>query len=141
MRAAETRRGDADLFTSPMARILVIDDDSGVRGVLKILLERAGHVVTTAGSGEEGLQTLGAAPVDLVLVDIEMPKMNGFDVCSLIRTDPARRGIRVVLMTGRPITGVPEQASAVGALDLIHKPFQRDALLKKIADYLATNAA
>jgi CheY-like chemotaxis protein len=124
-----------------MARILVIDDDSGVRGVLKVMLERSGHTVSAAANGAEGLRLLGEQPTDLVIVDVEMPGMNGFDVCSMIKTDPKTRTLPVVIMTGRPISGVPERARAVGAIDLLHKPFERDRLIQKVAQYLGTATA
>jgi CheY-like chemotaxis protein len=121
-----------------MARILVVDDDDAVRGVLKLVLERAGYKVVAASNGLEALNLIKAQPVDLVLLDIEMPGMKGFDFCGLLRADPTLRATLVVMMTGRPITGVPEKVSAVGALELIHKPFDRLSLLEKIKGHLAT---
>ena len=119
-----------------MARILIIDDDPGVRGVLAVMLERAGHAVSVAGRGEAGLAQARAERPDLVLLDIEMPGMNGFDVCSLIKTDTTLHDVPVIIMTGRPVAGVPARVQAVGAADLLAKPFQRDVLLEKIAQYL-----
>jgi CheY-like chemotaxis protein len=120
-----------------MAHILIIDDDVGVRGVLKAILERAGHEVAAGGDGAEGLQLAHERRPDLVLLDIEMPGMNGFDVCSLMKTDTALRMIPVVIMTGRPIAGIPGRARAVGAVDLLSKPFERESLIRKIGAYLA----
>lgn len=119
-----------------MSRILIIDDDAGVRGVLKAMLERAGYEVMAGAGGAEGLQLAHARRPDLVLLDIEMPGMNGFDVCSLMKTDTALCTVPVVMMTGRPIADVPARAQAVGAVDLLAKPFERDSLLKKIGSYL-----
>jgi CheY-like chemotaxis protein len=124
-----------------MARILVIDDDPGVRGVLKAMLERAGHEVAAGGGGVEGLQLAHARRPDLVLLDIEMPGMNGFDVCSLIKTDTALSSVPVVIMTGRPVAGVPARVQAVGAVDLLAKPFERESLLMKIDRYLGSGAS
>ncbi|ATC63465.1 two-component system response regulator [Nibricoccus aquaticus] len=124
-----------------MAHILIIDDDPGVRGVLKAMLERAGYDVAAGGGGVEGLKLAHARRPDLVLLDIEMPGMNGFDVCSLIKTDTALASVPVVIMTGRPIAGVPARAQAVGAVDLLAKPFERDSLLRKVGAYLAGGVA
>ena len=124
-----------------MAHILIIDDDVGVRGVLKAILERAGHEVAAGGDGAEGLQLAREHKPDLVMLDIEMPGMNGFDVCSLMKTDTALQAIPVVIMTGRPVAGIPVRARAVGAVDLVAKPFERDILIKKIDAYLAGEAA
>ena len=119
-----------------MTRILVVDDDDAVRGVLKIVLERAGYEVLAASSGRVALDRVKAQPVDLVLLDIEMPEMNGFDFCGLLRADPVLRALPVLMMTGRPIVGVLEKVKAVGALELIPKPFERASLLEKIKGYL-----
>lgn len=121
----------------PIACILVVDDDSAVRGVLKLMLERAGYLVLAASSGYQALDIIKAESVDLVLLDIEMPGMNGFDLCGLLRADPQLRATPVVMMTGRPVLGVLEKVSAVGALELIHKPFDRLSLLGKIKEYLS----
>ncbi|MGC4074679.1 MAG: response regulator [Nibricoccus sp.] len=125
--------------SSKMPCILIIDDDSGVRGVLKTMLERSGYEVMTGASGVDGLTAARARRPDLVLLDIEMPGMNGFDVCSLIKTDTALRSVPVVIMTGRPTAGIPARVQAVGAMDLITKPFDRNILLKKISTCLAAD--
>lgn len=120
-----------------MPCILIIDDDAGVRGVLKAMLQRAGYEVSEAGNGAEGLERAHAQRPDLVLLDIEMPGMNGFDVCSLLKGDTNLRCVPVVIMTGRPVAGVPARAAAVGAVDLIPKPFERENLLMKVRTHLA----
>ena len=119
------------------SRVLIIDDDAGVRGVLKAMLQRAGYDVLEAANGAEGLERAHALRPDLVLLDIEMPGMNGFDVCSLMQGDTNLRRVPVVIMTGRPVAGVPARAAAVGAVDLIPKPFEREHLLEKVRVYLA----
>lgn len=119
-----------------MSRILLADDDHAVRGVLKVVLERAGHFVIAAGDGVEALEKLKEQPVDYALLDIEMPRMGGIDVCGMMRADPAWRHIPVTLMTGRPVNGVPERVRAVGARDLILKPFDRQDLLAKIKEHI-----
>jgi len=124
-----------------MAHILIIDDDPGVRGVLRALLERAGHEVSASEGGAEGLQMAHARRPDLVLLDIEMPGMNGFDACSLMKTDTLLSSVPVIIMTGRPIAGVPARAQAVGAVDFLAKPFDRDNLLTKIGTHLAGGSA
>jgi CheY-like chemotaxis protein len=123
--------------TDKMARILIIDDDAGVRGVLKTMLERAGYDISVAEGGAEGLELAHGRRPDLVLLDIEMPGMNGFDVCSLMKTDTALSSVPVIIMTGRPLAGIPAQVQAVGAVDLLTKPFERGGLLAKIEKHLA----
>ena len=120
-----------------MAKILVIDDEAAIRGVLRMMLERAGHEVHLAADGAAGWQVVAEQRPDLVLVDVEMPGLTGFDVCSLIKTDPKLRLTPVLMMTGRPIHGVLQRAKDVGAADFFEKPFRRDALLKKVRSLLA----
>lgn len=119
-----------------MPRLLVVDDDDAVRGVLKIMLERAGYDVLVASNGRMALGVVKAQRVDLVLLDIEMPEMNGFDFCGRLRADPELKALPVIMMTGRPTLGVVEKVKAVGASELIPKPFERANLLAKIKGYL-----
>jgi CheY-like chemotaxis protein len=115
-----------------MPRILVVDDDDAVRGVLKLMLSRAGYQVSTAANGLEALVQIKSQPTDLVLLDIEMPGMNGLVFCKKIQADPLLCSTPVIMMTGRPIHGVPEQVNDAGAIELIHKPFERLSLLEKV---------
>lgn len=115
-----------------MIRILLADDDHAVRGVVKVVLERAGYTVYAAADGNEALALLRSTSVDFALLDIEMPGMSGIDVCGLMRADPELRRIPVTMMTGRPIAGIPERVQAAGALDLIAKPFDRQDLLSRV---------
>jgi CheY-like chemotaxis protein len=119
-----------------MAHVLVVDDETAVRGVLKMMLQRAGHDVVVAGNATEALRCAKGKPPDLVLLDVEMPQMNGFDLCALIKTTPELNRTPVLMMTGRPLADVAARARAVGAVELLEKPFQRDALLKKVASLL-----
>ena len=119
-----------------MANILVIDDDSGVRGVLKLILQRAGHQVYDAGFGQEGLELLLKQTVDLVLVDVEMPGLTGFEVCRSIKSNPLFSSIAVVIMTGRPSDEGRERAFAEGALTLLTKPFDRRTLLEGVPAWI-----
>ena len=120
-----------------MARILVVDDEPAVRAVLKMVLERAGHHVAAVGSGDDALRALEANPYDLAIVDIDMPRMDGFELCTRIKANSRYADTRLVMITGRPVDGVPEKARACGALDVIHKPFERSTLLANILTYLS----
>jgi CheY-like chemotaxis protein len=89
-----------------------------------------------AEDGVQGLRLARERRPDVVLLDIEMPGMNGFDVCSLMKTDPALSTVPVIVMTGRPVAGVPAQVQAVGAVALLTKPFERDVLMKTVTAHL-----
>jgi CheY-like chemotaxis protein len=115
-----------------MPRVLIIDDNPAVREVMKHILLRAGWEAVAAASAKAGLELLQAQDVDIALVDIEMPQMDGYDFCTYLKTHPRWGRLPVVLMTGRSITGVPQKAQAVGAVEVVSKPFDTDALLARM---------
>jgi chemosensory pili system protein ChpA (sensor histidine kinase/response regulator) len=115
-----------------MPRILVVDDNPAVREVVRTVLVRHGHEAVTAGDGTAALAVLAKQPFDLALLDIEMPEMTGYDLCTYIKTHREWRRMPVILMTGRTILGVPEKVRAVGAATLIAKPFQQESLVSCI---------
>ena len=80
------------------------------------------------------MKVLESSSVALALVDIEMPEMSGYDLCAYIKTHPTWRTVPVILMTGRAVAGVPQQAQTVGAVAMIGKPFEREALLRCIRE-------
>ncbi len=123
-----------------MARVLVVDDDSSVREVTRLILQRAGHEVITAANGLEALEQLGIAVADMVLLDIEMPGMNGLELCERMRAEPSWQAVPVIMMTGRPVQGVPEKVRASGAVALLLKPFDRTTLLDKVKQVLSGTA-
>jgi len=119
-----------------MARILVIDDNPSVLQSLGYFLESAGHTVFLATNGEAGLRCATGKPVDLVLLDIEMPDMSGLAVCSAMREDATLREVPVVMMTGRLLREVVVPARAAGARVVMGKPFDLDYLHATISRYL-----
>jgi DNA-binding response OmpR family regulator len=118
-------------------KVLVVDDDATLRGVLKRLLETEGHAVVQAGSAAEGLLTAQDSRPDIVLADIEMPGMNGFELCRVLKRDERTRSIPVILLTGAfkddedVVTGVSE-----GADDYLLKPVSGKLLAAKMTAVL-----
>lgn len=119
-----------------MATILIIDDEPSVRSLLRSVLEGAGYAVVEAADGREGLARYQATPADLVITDILMPGMNGFDlVLELTRTF---LNVKVIAMSGAPAESVPlDTAKLLGARRTLRKPFTMDALLKAVRYELA----
>ena len=108
-----------------MARILVVDDEPDVRQALKMLLERAGHEVLEASDGAyvQGLLLLDRP--DLILMDVAMTQVSGFEALALVKADERTRDIPVIMVT---VKGAPQdlqQARALGALDYINKPWAK----------------
>ncbi len=116
-----------------MARILVVDDYPAILSLLDHTLATAGHEVVTAGSGREGVAEAGRHKPDVVLLDIDMPMMNGLEVCDELKRDPKTSGVPVLLMTGRLCVEVLERARQAGAVGVLPKPFLRARLLDEIA--------
>jgi CheY-like chemotaxis protein len=106
-----------------MASILLVDDVESVRMALGYCLDELGHSVICAEDGAQGLRAAGEAPVDLVLLDVDMPRMNGFEVCAALRADPRLCRLPVVMMSGRASPDLESRARTNGARALLRKPF------------------
>ena len=122
-----------------MAQILVIDDDAGFRGIVRALLERAGHLVIEASDGRSALQRLRAPPrPDLVITDLLMPQMDGIEVLQHLRRINGE--IRILAMSGGGGLGPSDllrAASHLGADETITKPFRRDEFIDTVNRMLA----
>ena len=124
-----------------MAKILVVDDDVAVQATVRLLLERAGHDVVTAGDGRKGLVLFGAGDFDLLFLDIFMPGMDGFETMRMVHQ--LRPLVPIIVISGRPISsdesGAPDfltMATKLGAVSSLQKPFKPAALLAAVADCL-----
>ena len=124
-----------------MARILIVDDDAAVQATIRLLLERAGHSVVTAGDGRKGLAQFEAGDFDLLFLDIFMPGMDGFETMRMVHQ--LRPLIPIIVISGRPIASdeaaAPDfltMATKLGAVSSLQKPFKPAALLAAVADAL-----
>ena len=119
-----------------MARILVVDDQESLRKVIKANLSANGHVIRTASNGEEGLRAIARSRPDLVIMDVKMPGMNGFEALKTIRANEFLKELPVIIMTAF-LGGEEEmQAQQLGAA-FIAKPFGVDELISKVKESLA----
>ncbi|UZK04567.1 Hpt domain-containing protein [Venatoribacter cucullus] len=114
---------------SRLPRILVVDDSVTVRKVTTRLLERNGMEVFTAKDGVDAMATLQDHKPDLMLLDIEMPRMDGFEVASLVRHDSRLKDIPIIMITSRTGDKHRERAMSIGVNEYLGKPFQEDILL------------
>ena len=112
-------------------RILVVDDTPQNRRLLEAVLAPQGHHVRSAGSGREALEMIEADPPDLVLLDIVMDDMSGYELCRILREQPATRLLPVIMMTS---SGEQDKVSAIeaGADDFIARPFNQPELLARV---------
>ena len=122
---------------SPGSSLLVVDDDTFIARLLEIELSSAGYDVRTAGSGERALELAGERRPDLVLCDVMMPNMDGFELTRQLRLDPRTADTRVILLTARGLSADRLEGFAVGADDYVIKPFDTPELLSRIGEVLA----
>jgi two-component system, OmpR family, alkaline phosphatase synthesis response regulator PhoP len=116
-----------------MKRILVIEDDTDIALSVKYNLEKEGSfTVAAAHDGEEGLRQALAAPPDLVVLDLNLPGMDGLDVCRRLRSEPATRSVPIIMLTARVDESDKVVGLELGADDYIAKPFSVKELLARV---------
>lgn len=114
------------------AKVLVVDDSTSVRKVLEKLLASRGLVVTTSESAEKGLEAINRNTPHLVIADVVMPGMSGFELCQMLKMQASTKSIPVILISGIINEDVVIQAQQAGAFDVVSKPFTPDDLFPKI---------
>lgn len=124
-----------------MARILVVDDDASIRAVIRAILEVEGHQVAEADDGIEAMARIKRQPPDLVLLDIMMPGMDGYQVLARIQELPSRRDVPVVVVTALHHPEEVARELQGGAVDHVAKPFDASVLLAAVDHALQAPAA
>jgi two-component system alkaline phosphatase synthesis response regulator PhoP len=113
-------------------KIMVIDDEPYIARVIKFKLEQEGYTVYSANDGISGLEKIRQEKPDLVLLDVMMPGLSGYEVCQKIKADTALSQIPVVILTAKGQERDREQGLSVGASDYITKPFSPNRLLELV---------
>ena len=139
--AAGTPREPAQAAHSDIPLVLVVDDSITVRRVTQRLLQREGYRVALAADGLQGLERLQAERPAVVLSDIEMPRMDGFDFVRNIRADEQLRALPVIMITSRIAAKHRDHARELGVDHYLGKPYSEDELLGLIRTYVQTSAA
>ena len=116
--------------------ILVVDDDPTLRMLARASLEKSGFRVEEAEDGEQALRKFLDHHPAVIMMDVEMPKLNGFEVCEKIKSDPKTRRIMVLMVTALNELGDIERAVAAGTDDFLSKPVQQLELLKRVDNML-----
>ncbi|MCU0754288.1 MAG: response regulator [Xanthomonadales bacterium] len=127
--------------TGALPRIVVADDSLSVRRALEQLMQDAGYEVAAARDGLEALQLIQQRTPVAVLLDLEMPRMNGLEVCRSLRSDGSTRGTPVVMITSRASDKYRLMAEEAGVTRLIGKPFAEDDLVNLVRELVAAAAA
>jgi DNA-binding response OmpR family regulator len=119
------------------ARILIVDDEPTIVLSLEFLMEQAGFEVAVAEDGEAALAQLAAFRPDLVLLDIMLPKLNGYEVCQRLRANPDWSGIKVVMLSAKGRELEVSKGLALGADAYVTKPFSTRELIALVRNLLA----
>ena len=112
--------------------VLIVDDEPNILLSLQFLMKKSGYEVRTAKDGEEALAEISRAAPDLVLLDVMMPKIDGFSVCERIRSNPEWNNMRIIMLTARGRDVEREKGLALGADDYITKPFSTQEAIAQV---------
>jgi DNA-binding response OmpR family regulator len=123
------------------ASILIADDDANIVQALRFLMEKEGYRVRVATDGEAALAAVAEHRPDVVLLDVMMPRRNGFDVCRSIRADRAFAGTRIIMLSAKGLAGERNRGLSAGADDYVTKPFSTRELLARVRQMLDSAAA
>ena len=127
-------------ITDRKPKILIVDDSSSVRNFVSTVLEKKNFSTIKASDGATALEALENETVDLVITDLEMPKMHGFEFISLVRKNKKFKELPIVILTGKTGKEEQEKGAELGANAFIGKPFKETDLLDVIARFIETNA-
>jgi two-component system, cell cycle response regulator DivK len=123
----------------PLTRIMIVEDSEDIRTLLAELLEGEGYDLVFATNGEEGLETAKAIQPDIILMDLSLPGMDGWEAVYRLRQLPAFKHTPIVALTAHATRKDEERALAVGCTGYISKPFDMDKLLQYIASFGSSN--
>jgi DNA-binding response OmpR family regulator len=124
------------LFSKKKIQILVVEDELDIAEGIKARLELEDFEVTLASNGAVGVEMARSQKPDLMIVDVMMPQVNGYEVCKLVRADARTNAIPILVLTALPHLKDAEQAFDAGANDFLNKPYSNDRLIQKIRKLL-----
>jgi DNA-binding response OmpR family regulator len=113
-------------------KVLIVDDEPNILLSVEFLMQREGHEVITARDGQEAVELLAAAKPDLMILDVMMPRKNGFEVCNEVRADPAFADMPILMLTAKGREAEIKKGESLGADAYITKPFSTHELVAKV---------
>jgi len=119
-------------------KILLIEDNAVNRDLIQFLLESKGYLVREAATAEEAFEILKTQRPDLIVMDIQLPGMDGLEATKKLKENPATRDIPVLAVTSYAMKGDRESAAAAGCVGYITKPIDKTTFLQQVAAHLAT---
>ncbi|HZJ22837.1 MAG TPA: response regulator [Anaerolineales bacterium] len=120
-----------------MAKILIAEDERDIRDLVAFTLRFAGHEVFAASNGEEAVALAPKVNPDLILMDVRMPRMTGYEACKILKADADLKDIPVVFLSAKGQDNEIQQGLASGAEDYLLKPFAPDQLTSRVKMILA----
>ena len=117
-------------------KVLIADDEPNIVVSLEFLMRRQGYDVRVATNGEDALSAVAEFQPDLILLDVMMPRMSGYDVCQKVRENPAWQGMRIVMLSAKGRDVEVTKGMAVGADAYVTKPFSTQELLATVGRML-----
>lgn len=120
-----------------MTKILIAEDEPDIRDLVAFTLRFAGHEVVTATNGEEAVQVAKKEAPDLIILDVRMPRMTGYDACRIIKSDPALNAVPVIFLSAKGQESEIQDGMNAGAEEYLLKPFAPDQLTDRVRSILA----
>ncbi|MDD2665245.1 MAG: response regulator [Dechloromonas sp.] len=117
-------------------KILIVDDEPNIVISLEFLMKKEGFEIAVAADGDEALAKVDSFAPDLVLLDVMMPKKSGYEVCEALRADPARAGLKIVMLTAKGRDTEVAKGLAIGADAYVTKPFSTKDLVVRVRELL-----
>ncbi len=138
----ETGRGESGMNSSAMKRVvLLIEDNDANRYLARFILEKNGFEVVAASNGAEGVRLARERTPDLVLMDIEMPEMDGYEAAGLLRKEAATAKVPIMAFTSYAHPSDRERALGWGFSDYLEKPFEVDEFVRRVIRLLPTSSS
>jgi CheY-like chemotaxis protein len=119
-------------MTAIKTRVLVVDDEPDTLNLLKMMLEISGYETVTTLNSTDVVALVEIENPDIALLDVMMPKINGFDLCKLLRTNPRTQGLPIMFVTAYPAVDLAERSKDAGGDYIVHKPINFDFLFQAI---------
>jgi DNA-binding response OmpR family regulator len=116
--------------------VLIVDDEPNIVLSLEFLMKKEGYEVQSAANGEEAMQVIAEKTPDLILLDVMMPRKDGYELCQELRSNPSWKDIKIIMLTAKGRDVEREKGLALGADDYITKPFATQEVVEKVKSFL-----
>ena len=122
-------------------KVLIVDDEPNIVVSVEFLMQREGHEVATAADGQEAMELLAESRPDLLILDVMMPRKNGFEVCTEVRADARLSAMPILMLTAKGREAEMKKGLSLGADAYITKPFSTHELVTKVKELLGPEAS